>query len=125
MMSWVSGSCEASGEDADTGEGEPGFGACDSGFEVLGEAAVTAEPGEASLDHPSPRQQLEAFDAVRTLHDLDRPWPKLGEGADELLAAIDAVGEDVTQLGEGAAQALEQRHGAMTVLEVGAVHEAR
>src|SRR5215216_6054928 len=125
MISCLSSSCEAAGEETHARDGDPGFGAGNGGFEVLGEAAVAAEPGEGALDQPSPRQELEAFDAVRTLDDLDRPRPAFGERADELLPAIDAVGEDVAQLGERAGEALEQRHGAVTVLNLGAVHEAR
>jgi hypothetical protein len=39
----------------------PRNGTCDGGLEVLGEPAASVEPGEGSLDHPSTRQNLEAF----------------------------------------------------------------
>src|ERR1700719_952362 len=42
----LSGPCKTAGEHADAGDGDPRLRAGDSGFEVLGEAAATAEPGE-------------------------------------------------------------------------------
>ncbi len=39
---------------------EEGCGRCDGGFEILGKAAVAIDPGKEPLDHPTPRQQLEA-----------------------------------------------------------------
>ena len=39
-------------------------------LEVLGEAAVAGQPGEAALDHPAPRQHLEALRRRRSLDDL-------------------------------------------------------
>ncbi|GMP02505.1 hypothetical protein TM239_31890 [Bradyrhizobium sp. TM239] len=42
-------------------------------FEVFRKAPASAEPSKAKLDDPAPGQELEAFDAVRSFDDLDRP----------------------------------------------------
>ena len=91
-------------------------------FEVFGEAATSSEPGKGSLDHPASRQELEAFDAGWPLDDLDGPGAAMGERANELFAAIDAVGKDMPQLGKALAQALQQGHGAMDILNVGGMN---
>ena len=91
---------EDSEDSVGSGKSKPGGtgGGC---FEVLGEASAAAEPGEAALDHPPPGQELEAFDTGRALDDLDRPGAAIGNRLLQLRAAIDAVGEDMGQLGEG------------------------
>ena len=73
---------------------------CRGGFEVLGEATAPAAPGKGTFDDPAPRQKLEAFDAMRPLDDLNRPWPAIRECFLKLVAAVDAIGKDVPQLGE-------------------------
>ena len=110
---------QATGEEAEIGEVNPGGAAGDGGFEVFGETPRAAEPGEAALDHPAPGQQLKAFDAGGPLDDLDRPGAAIGDGVLQLRAAIDAVGEDMPQLGEAAPQIMQQRHRAVRVLDVG------
>src|SRR5882672_114503 len=121
ISSWlVSG--EAAGEEAEVCEQEPGRAAFDGCFEILGEASAAAEPGEAALDHPAPGQQLKAFDAGRPLDDFDRPGAAIVDRLLQLPAPVDAVGEDVTQLGEAARQVVQQRHRAVWILDVGLVH---
>ena len=84
------------------GDEEPcGFGGSRS-FEVLGEAAASAKPGEGAFDDPAPRQKLEAFDALRSLNDLNRPRSAMGERGYELIAAVNPIGKDMAQLGEAA-----------------------
>src|SRR5436853_1513581 len=99
---------------------------CDFGsgrtFEVFGEAATSAEPGKGSLNHPASRQELEAFDAEWPLDDLDSPLAAMGERVSKLLAAIDPVGKHMPQLGKALAQALQQGHGAMDILNVGGMN---
>src|SRR5215207_8470535 len=80
--------------------------------------SAAAEPGETALDHPTPGQQLKAFDASRPLDDFDRPRAAIGDGILQLGAAIDAIGEDVLQLGKAAPQIAQQRHRAMRILNV-------
>src|SRR5579863_1773842 len=122
MMGAKSASCETSVENAYVGEEEPGCSAGDGRLEVFGESTASAEPSKGALDHPSARQELEAFDARRPLDDLDRPRAAIGQRIRQLLAAVDAVGEDVPQLWEGVAQRAQQRYGAVNVLDVGLVH---
>jgi len=98
-----SSSCEAAGEQAQVGEEEPSGGTGDGCLEVFGEATAAAEASKGALDDPSPGQKLEAFDAWRALDDLDGPGAAIGDGVAQLFAAIDAVGEDVMQPGEGTA----------------------
>src|SRR5712671_4282667 len=119
MIGLHSSPCEAAGEQSKVGQQHPGCGAGDGRLEVLGETAATAEPGEGTLDHPSPGQELEAVDAGRALDDLDRPGATIGDRALQLRAAIDPVGEDMAQAGKGLAQRTQQRHGAMRILDVG------
>src|SRR5437667_11993921 len=114
-----SSSCEASRQQAQIGKKEPSCGAGDRGLEVLGEAAAATKPGEGALDHPSAGQELEAFDAWRPLDDLDRPRAAIVDGGAQLGTPVDAVGEDVAQLGEASAQPAQQRHGAVRILDVG------
>lgn len=76
-------------------------------FEVFGEATAPAAPGKSAFDDPAARQELEAFYALRPLDNLDRPWPAVGECALKLVAAVDAIGEDMLQLGEPMAQPLQ------------------
>jgi sRNA-binding protein len=55
-----------SGREGD--EGEEGVGEV---LEILGEAAVAAEPGEGSFNHPAARQHDEALHVVAPLDDLE------------------------------------------------------
>jgi hypothetical protein len=110
------GLCQASGQQPDVGDEEPSDFGCSGAFEVLGEAAASTEPGEGAFDDPPSRQQLEALDALRSLHDLDRPRSAMGDCGCELVAAVDPVGEDMAQLWEPASQPLQQRDGSMAIL---------
>src|SRR6266851_524006 len=58
------GLCETTGEEADAGDQDPGLGAGDGRLEVLGQAAVAAEPGEGAFDHPSLRLGFEGPDTL-------------------------------------------------------------
>src|SRR3954454_847421 len=125
MILGISSSCEAAGEELDAGDHEPSLGAGDGGFEVLGQATVAPEPGEGALNHPSPRLGFESSDTMSSCDDLDGPFAEIGDRIEQFIASVDAVGEDVPQLGEAAAQRFEQWHGAMVVLHIGRVHESR
>src|SRR6478752_7269337 len=57
--------------------------------------------------------------------DLDRPRPAVRECVEELFAAINPIGEDMFKLWEAASQALQQRHSAMDVLNVGGMNIGR
>src|SRR5438067_13288954 len=93
-----SGSYKSAGEEPQIGQEHPGRGAGDGGLAVLGETSAATQPSQAALHHPSPGQELEAFDAWRALDDFDRPRSAIGDGVAQLFAAIDPGGEDLTQL---------------------------
>ena len=105
------------------GDEEPRRCAGDGSLEVLGEAATAAKPGKGALDDPSPRQELEAFDAGWALDDFDVPASAMRQGADQLVAAIDPIGKDMAQLGECGPQTLQQRDCTVDILDIGRVHE--
>src|SRR5918994_4274098 len=67
-----SSACQAADEELDDGDDGHRGRDLDQPLEVLGEAAVAAEPGEAALDHPAPWQDLEAAEVRRSSHDLQR-----------------------------------------------------
>src|ERR1700752_2211094 len=87
-------------------------------FEVFGEAPASAEPCESTLDDPAPGQELDPFDPGWSLDDLDRPRAAVRECIDELFAAINPIGKDMPQSGKAVVQALQQRDGAMDILNV-------
>src|SRR5580704_11307619 len=116
------GSCEAPGQEPEVCNEQPsGFGGRRP-FEVLGETAASAKPGEGSLDDPTPRQKLEAFDALWSLDDLNRPWSAMGECRYELFAAVNSIGKDMEQLGKPAPQLLQQWNGPVAILNVGGMN---
>src|SRR3546814_3177500 len=111
MNGMISSVGEPTGEESEGGEEEPG-GCCGyGGLEVLGEATASAEPGEGAFDDPSSGQQLEAFDALWALDDFDRPRPAVGQGLEQLLATLDAVGEEKAQSRQGSAPRAQPRPG--------------
>jgi hypothetical protein len=116
------GLCEASDQQPEMGEEEPSDFGCGGTFEVLGEAAASSEPGEGALDNPAPRQKLEALDPLRSLDDFDRPRSAMGQRIDELIAAVNPVGEDMAQPREPASQPLQQWDRSMAVLNVGGMN---
>lgn len=98
-MIWAfSRRCESAHEELDAGEEEPGFGAGDGGFGVLGEAAIAIEPSQGALDDPAARQHLEALYGIGSLDDLEGPSTEPLERAGELGSGVSAVGEDVARI---------------------------
>jgi hypothetical protein len=84
---------EPSGEQHDGGGVEEGSGGFEGCLEVLGEAAVAADPGEEALDDPAPGLDGEA-DLVGVLaNDLDGD----GGGAGNPLPGVAAVGKDLRE----------------------------
>jgi hypothetical protein len=76
---------------------DPGEGALDGSFEILGEAAAATEPSKGSLDHPSTRDEHETVCRVRALDDFNSPVAFSGKGLLEFGSGITAVSEDVAQ----------------------------
>jgi len=60
-------------------------------IEVLGEAAVAAEPRQCALDHPSAREDDEAFGSIRTPDDRDSLFVDLAQCVVEFVASIAAM----------------------------------
>jgi hypothetical protein len=87
-------------------------------FEVSGETSASAEPSEGALDNPASWQELEAFDAGRSLYNLNGPFAAMGESIDKLLSAIDPVGKDMLKPGKTLSQVFQQRYGSMNILNV-------
>src|ERR1700678_3741511 len=119
MIPMSSGLCEAAEEHADAGDHDPRLGAGDAGLEVFGEAAVATEPGKGSLDHPSFWLGFECPKALGSGDDLDSPFAKIGDRVEQLVPAVDTVSEDVPQFSKRDAEAFQQRHVSMIVLDIG------
>src|SRR5215469_13000484 len=100
MVAMISSPCEATREQADACDNDPGLGARNAGLKVFGEAAVASEPGKGALNHPAPRFGFEGSDALRSRDDFDRPLAEIGQRIEQLFTAIDTIGEDVAQFGE-------------------------
>jgi hypothetical protein len=73
FVSIFSGSGEASREESNASDHDPGFRAFDGGLKVFCQAAVAPEPGEGSFDHPAFGLGLECADGLRAVDDLNRP----------------------------------------------------
>src|ERR1043166_135447 len=110
---------ETARQDADAGDHDPGLGAGDCLLEVLGKTTVSPEPREGPLDYPPPRLGLKRAHALAARDNLDRPFADVRDCVEQLGAAVDAVGEEVTQPAEPPTDSLQQRHRSMIVLDVG------
>jgi hypothetical protein len=115
--------CEAAGQEPEVCDEDPGLGAGDGSLGVLCEPAAAAEPGEGQLNHPSSRQDFEALRMIGALDDLEGPSSNLAEAPLEFLAAISAIGEDVTQPGIAVANGVQHLDGTVPILDIGAVDD--
>ena len=70
---------------------QPGGRAFDGVLKVLGEASVSVEPSEGSLDDPAPRQEFEAFGGIGSLDDFECPFADLVERGAQFFAGITAI----------------------------------
>jgi len=88
---------------------------------VCHQAAVTAQPGECSLNHPASPNDLEAAVLVGAFDDLqlDRLPSQL---TCQLRPSIAAIGEQLAQAWVLAQRLLDQVGGAIAVLRVGGDH---
>ena len=115
--------CDTSGEELDGCDEQPGGCGCDGLFEVLGETAVAAEPGQRSFDDPPAGQDLEAFCGIGPLDDLDGPFADAAQGFAQLVAGIATIGEQVPEPREPVDDLGEQQRRPVTVLDIGSVDE--
>ena len=113
--------CDEAGEAADVGDGSPCGGTFDSSFPVLCEPSTSAEPGEGALDHPAAREQNKAPGGVAAAHDLERPLPMPLKRADELVACVAPIGEEVAQPREAVADCLDEIDRPVAILNAGSV----
>src|SRR6266436_4243864 len=125
MLAIPSTPCEAAGEELDAGDHDPSGCAGDGRLKILGEASVPIEPSERAFDDPTSRLRFERPYALGPGNDLDGPLAQIGECVEQLLPAIDAVGEDMPQLGEHLPDPPQQWDGAVAVLHIGGLHEYR
>jgi len=88
-------SSKASCEEHDGADEEPGGCWSDGVLEILGQAAISIEPGQGSLDDPATRYDFETLGLVGAFDDFDRPFADVAEGLFELVPGVAAVGEDV------------------------------
>src|ERR1700747_1120216 len=110
---------ETARKHTDAGDYHPSLGARDCFLEVFGEAAISPEPRQGSLDDPASWFRLEGANRLAARDDLDRPFAELGDGIEELGTAVDAIGEEMPEGWKRTADGLEQGHRAMVVLDVG------
>jgi len=91
-------------------------------FPIFGEAAVPSEPGEGALDHPSARQDDETAHVVGALDDLQSQARDFGDGIDDLMRVVAAVGPDKLQPGMALADLAQHQGRAIAVLDAGGMH---
>lgn len=92
-------------------------------FEILGEAAAAADPGERAFDDPALRKNDEAMQ-LAALDDLESPGAGSTEGGGQLRSLVAGVGKDPFDEGEQAARATVEDQGrAIAILHVGRMHD--
>ncbi len=114
--------CESPGEELDDREdGHCGRG-LEQAFEVFGEAAIASQRGEGALDHPSPRQQVEALGVARALDDLE-PQPLACRSTERDLALVTGIGEQVPQPGEAPSNPAADQLQPVSILDIGGMDD--
>ena len=102
----------ASGEQQDGSCIEEGCCRGDSSLEVLGQTAITAEPGEEALDDPASRMHGEADLTGLLADDLDDDPGRIRHA----LGGVGAIGEHPFNEWQQRERSLEQRDGAVAIL---------
>jgi hypothetical protein len=115
-------SSQSPDEELPGGDLNPGFGARDRRFEILCQAAVSIEPREGSFDHPAAGQQLKASRVSGAFDDLDGPLAGFGECLAQVEAVVDTVGEKMASPGKQLVHGLDDKLGAITILDISGVH---
>ena len=86
-------------------------------FPILCEAPVSSEPGECALDHPSARQDNKTAHIVGALDDLQFQAGDFGDGIDNLMRVIAAIGPDQLKPWMALADLVEHQSRAVTILD--------
>lgn len=107
--------------DANHGELREARGDDGEGLVVRHEPAIATEPGEGSLDHPSPPDDFEACLLVGAFDDLQRDGAG-GEIGFKLGAGVAAIGKDLGDEREQPAGFGDQVGRAITILHAGRDH---
>src|SRR3990170_2994911 len=107
------GSGDASNEEHDGGSVEEGSRGGDGGFEVLGEPAVAAYPGEEALDHPAAWQHGKADLIWQLADDLDDD----DGGRGHPLMIVSGIGEGPFDEGEEPTGDGEEWSAAVAILD--------
>src|SRR5580692_1901977 len=121
-MPVISGPCETPGKHTNAREEDPRLRAGDRLLEVFGEAPAPVEPGECAFNHPAFSLSLEGPHTLGSRNDLNRPLAELRDRVEQLVAAVNPVSKDVTQLGKDEADIFQQRYRGVIVLDIGRVH---
>lgn len=77
----------------------------------------------SSFDDPSAGEDVEALGLVGPFDNLDRPGSRSGKRFPEFVTGIASIGENMTHPGETTAHGFEDIDGAVTILDIGRVHE--
>ena len=90
---------------------------------MFAEPAVTSQPAKGTFHHPAFGQQLEAFDIVRTLHNLHGP---VGDprGPLQQMSGVSAIGPNQPQTREPAQQFPQHPFGSVPVLYATGMHHS-
>ena len=89
---------------------------------ILGEAPVSSEPGEGSLDHPAARQDDETAHVVGALDDLQSQTRDFGDGIDDPMRVVAAVGPDQLQPRVALADLAQHQSRAIAILDAGGMN---
>src|ERR1700684_1887404 len=94
---------------------DEGGGGGDGSFEILGETAVSVDPGEEALHDPATGKDGEA-NLIRQLADDSDDYSR---GVCDAFGGIGGVGEDALNERERTTRSSKQRYGAVAILHRG------
>lgn len=120
----ITEACNSAGDLDDRGDEKPDGGAFDGSFEVFGEATATVQPWDCPLDHPSCRQQFEAFGNIGSADNFQGPCADFGERGAQFVPGISPNGENVAQPREGLADAGKDVGRTVAILDIGGVNDS-
>ena len=91
-------------------------------FVVLAQTSVLTQPGQGTLDHPTPRQYLKALHAVTTFDNLQQPITKFHRPVQKS-ASISAIGPNQRQPAETILELTQHQSGPVTILNICRVYD--
>lgn len=112
---------QSANHEADHGDVDDGLAGGRQVFVVLAETTMASEPAERTLNDPTPRKNLEAFDVVGSFDNLHSEPVALAQTADpfQKLASISTVCPDEPQSQECVPDQGQDELGPVAVLSVG------